>query len=137
MYHKFQATQIFTGTELLEDQLVLITQKDGTIEALVGIEDAGDEVQNFEGILSPGFINAHCHLELSHMKGMIPAHSGLQEFVKQIVGLRKVEDIIIQQAISSAENEMYQNGIVAVGDICNTLDTLTICLLYTSDAADE
>ena len=126
MYQKFQATQIFTGTELLEDQLVLITQKDGTIEALVGIEDAGDEVQNFEGILSPGFINAHCHLELSHMKGMIPAHSGLQEFVKQIVGLRKVEDTIIQQAIRSAEDEMYNNGIVAVGDICNTLDTLSI-----------
>jgi len=126
MYHKFQATQIFTGTELLEDQLVLITQKDGAIEALVGIEDAGDEVQSFEGIISPGFINAHCHLELSHMKGMIPAHSGLQEFVKQIVGLRNVEDIIIQQAISSAEDEMYHNGIVAVGDICNTLDTLSI-----------
>ena len=126
MYQKFQATQIFTGTELLEDQLVLITQKDGTIEALVGIEDAGDEVQNFEGILSPGFINAHCHLELSHMKGMIPAHSGLQEFVKQIVGLRKVEDGIIQEAIISAENEMYNNGIVAVGDICNTVDTLSI-----------
>ena len=126
MYQKFQATQIFTGTELLEDQLVLITQKDGTIEALVGIEDAGDEVQNFEGILSPGFINAHCHLELSHMKGMIPAHSGLQEFVKQIVGLRKVEDGIIQEAIRSAEDEMYNNGIVAVGDICNTVDTLSI-----------
>jgi cytosine/adenosine deaminase-related metal-dependent hydrolase len=126
MYQKFQATQIFTGTELLEDQLVLITQKDGTIEALVGIEDAGDEVQNFEGILTPGFINAHCHLELSHMKGMIPAHSGLQEFVKQIVSLRKVEDGIIQQAIRSAEDEMYNNGIVAVGDICNTLDTLSI-----------
>lgn len=126
MYQKFQATQIFTGTELLEDQLVLITQKDGTIEALVGIEDAGDELQNFEGILSPGFINAHCHLELSHMKGMIPAHTGLQEFVKQIVGLRKVEDTIIQEAIRSAEDEMYNNGIVAVGDICNTLDTLSI-----------
>jgi len=126
MYQKFQATQIFTGTELLEDQLVLITQKDGTIEALVGIEDAGDEVQNFEGILSPGFINAHCHLELSHMKGMIPAHTGLQEFVKQIVGLRKVEDTIIQESILAAEDEMYKNGIVAVGDICNTLDTLGI-----------
>jgi cytosine/adenosine deaminase-related metal-dependent hydrolase len=125
MYQKFQATQIFTGTELLEDQLVLITQKDGTIEAMVGIEDAGDEVQNFEGILTPGFINTHCHLELSHMKGMIPAHTGLQEFVKQIVGLRKVEDAIIQQAIVSAEDEMYKNGIVAVGDISNTLDTLT------------
>jgi cytosine/adenosine deaminase-related metal-dependent hydrolase len=125
MYQKFQATQIFTGTELLEDQLVLITQKDGTIEALVGIEEAGEDIQSFEGIISPGFVNAHCHLELSHMKGMIAAHSGLQEFVKQIVGLRKVEDGIIQQAISSAENEMYKNGIVAVGDICNTLDTLS------------
>ena len=125
MYQKFQATQIFTGTELLEDQLVLITQKDGTIEALVGIEEAGEDIQSFEGIISPGFVNAHCHLELSHMKGMIAAHSGLQEFVKQIVGLRKVEDAIIQQAISSAEDEMYKNGIVAVGDICNTLDTLS------------
>ena len=83
MYQKFQATQFFTGAELLDDQLVLITQKDGTIEALVGIEDAGDDIQNFEGIISPGFINAHCHLELSHMKGMIPAKTGLQEFVKQ------------------------------------------------------
>ena len=78
VYQKFQATQIFTGTELLDDQLVLITQKDGTIEALVGIEDAGDDIQNFEGIISPGLINAHCHLELSHMKGMIPAKTGLQ-----------------------------------------------------------
>jgi cytosine/adenosine deaminase-related metal-dependent hydrolase len=125
MYQKFQATQIFTGTELLEDQLVLITQKDGTIEAMVGIEDAGDEVQNFEGILTPGFINAHCHLELSHMKGMIPAHTGLQEFVKQIVALRQVEPELIQEAIVLAEAEMVANGIVAVGDISNTLDTLT------------
>ena len=125
MYQKFQATQIFTGTELLEDQLVLITQKDGTIEAMVGIEDAGDEVQNFEGILSPGLVNAHCHLELSHMKGMIPPHTGLQEFVKQIVALRQVAPETIQEAIVSAEAEMVANGIVAVGDISNTLDTLT------------
>jgi cytosine/adenosine deaminase-related metal-dependent hydrolase len=125
MYQKFQATQIFTGTELLEDQLVLITQKDGTIEAMVGIEDAGDEVQNFEGILSPGLVNAHCHLELSHMKGVIPAHTGLQEFVKQIVALRQVAPEAIQEAIVSAEAEMVANGIVAVGDISNTLDTLT------------
>ena len=124
MYQKFQATQIFTGTELLGDQLVLITQKDGTIEALVGIEDAGEEVQNFEGVLTPGLINAHCHLELSHMKGMIPAHTGLQEFVKQIVALRSVDSIIVEEAIEAAAEEMYQNGIVAVGDICNTLDTL-------------
>jgi cytosine/adenosine deaminase-related metal-dependent hydrolase len=125
MYQKFQATQIYTGTELLEDQVVLITTKNGTIEAIVGIEDAGDDIQSFEGIITPGFVNAHCHLELSHMKNMIPANIGLQEFVKQIVSLRQVEPDVIQEAIVAAENEMKANGIVAVGDISNTLDTLT------------
>lgn len=124
MYQKFLATQIFTGTELLADQLVLITTKEGTIEGIVGIEDAGDDIQSFDGILSPGFVNAHCHLELSHMKDMIPAHTGLQEFVKQIVSLRKVEEHVIQESIEKAEAEMLANGIVAVGDISNTLDTL-------------
>jgi cytosine/adenosine deaminase-related metal-dependent hydrolase len=124
MYQKFQATQLFTGTELLEDQLVLITTKDGTVEGIVGIEDAGEDIQSFEGILTPGFVNAHCHLELSHMKDMIPAHTGLQEFVKQIVSLRQIDAEKIQEAIVAAENEMYANGIVAVGDISNTLDTL-------------
>lgn len=124
MYQKFSATQLFTGTELLQDQLVLITTKDGTVEAIVGIEDAGDNIQSFDGILTPGFINAHCHLELSHMKGMIPAHTGLQEFVKKIVSLRKVEPDAIQEAIVNAENEMMANGIIAIGDISNTLDTL-------------
>jgi cytosine/adenosine deaminase-related metal-dependent hydrolase len=125
MYHKFQSTQLYTGTELSQDQLVLITTKDGTIEGIIGIEDAGDDIQSFDGILTPGFVNAHCHLELSHMKDMIPANSGLQEFVKQIVSLRKVDDHVIEEAIEKAEAEMFSNGIVAVGDISNTLDTLT------------
>jgi len=124
MYQKLQATQIFTGTELLEDQLVLITNQDGTVEGIVGIEDAGEDIQHWEGIIAPGFVNAHCHLELSHMKGLIPAKTGLQEFVKQIVGLRKVEDAIIQEAIITAEKEILENGIVAVGDISNTIDSL-------------
>ena len=124
MYHKFQSTQLYTGTELSQDQLVLITTKDGTIEGIVGIEDAGADIQSFDGILTPGFVNAHCHLELSHMKDMIPANSGLQEFVKKIVSLRKVDDHVIEEAIEKAEAEMFSNGIVAVGDISNTLDTL-------------
>lgn len=124
MYQKFQADVLFTGTELLEEQLVLITDQKGTVEAIVGIEEAGDNIQHFEGVLCPGFINAHCHLELSHMKGMVPTNTGLQEFVKQIVSLRKVDEDLIVEAIEHAEAEMFSNGIVAVGDICNTLDTL-------------
>ena len=126
MYQKFQAALLFTGNQLLSgaDQ-VLITKVDGTIEAILPVSEAGDDIQHLKGILSPGFINAHCHLELSHMKGMIPAHTGLQEFVKQIVALRQVAPEAIQEAIVLAEAEMMANGIVAVGDISNTLDTLT------------
>ncbi len=125
MYQKFQATQLFNGTQIVEgtDQ-VLITKADGTVEGIVPLSEAGSDIQQLEGILSPGFVNAHCHLELSHMKGMIPAKTGLQEFVKQIVALRQVEPEAIQEAIVTAEAEMLGNGIVAVGDISNTLDTL-------------
>jgi cytosine/adenosine deaminase-related metal-dependent hydrolase len=124
MYQKIQADQLFTGTQILGPERVLITKTDGTIEAIVPVSEAGEDIQLFKGIISPGFVNAHCHLELSHMKGMIPAHTGLQEFVKQIVALRKVEDYVIEEAIEKAEDEMLANGIVAVGDISNTLDTL-------------
>ncbi len=126
MYKKIRADLLFTGNQLLNgaDQ-VLITKVDGTIEAILPVSEAGDDIQHLKGILSPGFINAHCHLELSHMKGMIPAHTGLQEFVKQIVALRQVAPEAIQEAIVFAEAEMMANGIVAVGDISNTLDTLT------------
>ena len=124
MYQKFQADQVFTGTQLLDGRPVLVVLEDGSIEDIIAKEDAGEDIQQLNGLLSPGFVNAHCHLELSHLKNVIPPHTGLQEFVKQIVSLRKVEEHVIADAIEKAEDEMFQNGIVAVGDICNTLDTL-------------
>ncbi len=124
MYQKFQADQVFTGTQLLDGRPVLVVREDGSIEDIIAKEDAGEDIQQLNGLLSPGFVNAHCHLELSHLKNVIPPHTGLQEFVKQIVSLRKVEEHVIADAIEKAEDEMFQNGIVAVGDICNTLDTI-------------
>ena len=85
---------------------------------------SGDSVEFYDGIISPGFINCHCHLELSHLKGKIPKHTGLIDFLLKIVEQRFVDDETIQNAIQQAEAEMIQNGIVAVGDICNTNHTL-------------
>ena len=126
MYKKLNATHFFYENQLRDsvDKVLIFNEKDEFVEC-INIKEAGEDVQQMEGILSPGFVNAHCHLELSHMKGMIPAHTGLQEFVKQIVALRQVESEAIQEAIVKAEAEMMANGIVAVGDISNTLDTLT------------
>ena len=78
----------------------------------------------FKGLLSPGFINCHCHLELSHMKGLVPKHTGLVDFVLKVVNERHFEEKEILSAIENAENEMLQNGIVAVGDICNNTFTI-------------
>ncbi len=123
-YKKFQADQLFTGNKMLPENFVLITDETGTIENIVDVNEAGDEVQFFNGILSPGLINAHCHLELSHMKGLIPQKSGLVDFILDILSKRHIAEDLILQSIQDAETEMIEDGIVAVGDICNTTFTL-------------
>lgn len=110
---------------MLDENTVLITDKKGGIEAIVNIDEAGDDVQSLNGVLCPGFINAHCHLELSHMKGLIPEHTGLVDFVLQVVAQRHFPDEEIMTAIEKAEDEMLNAGIVAVGDICNNVLTLS------------
>ena len=124
MYRKFKADNIFNGYELLPAGTVLLTDEQGAVIDLVNEKEAGDDVQQFNGILSPGFINAHCHLELSHMKGYIPEKTGLIEFVLKVIFDRHFKEEEILSAIERAEDEMLQNGIVAVGDICNNLLTI-------------
>ena len=125
MYHKFKPQSLFTGHTMIEGgNTVVVTTQDGTIVDVINASEAGEDCKVLDGILSPGFINAHCHLELSHLKGAIPTQTGLSEFVKQIVPKRAAAQEIIDAAIEAAETEMFENGIVAVGDICNTADTL-------------
>jgi len=83
-----------------------------------------DKLEIFEGILCPGFVNAHCHLELSHLKGNAEKGKGFLEFSNIIRQRDNYTDTAKQQSIVRAEQEMIANGIVAVGDICNTSDTL-------------
>ena len=127
MYRKFSADNIFNGFEILHGQ-VLITDAVGKIIDLVAEKKAGDGVEKLKGMLCPGFINCHCHLELSHMKGLVLKNTGLTEFVLKVVNDRHLayrqagfdEDQILE-AVEKAEDEMIQNGIVAVGDICNNI----------------
>ncbi len=118
-YRKLKADYLFTGAELLNDKNVLVTNIHGEIINIIDIKDAGEEIETYKGILSPGFINAHCHLELSHLKNIIPEKTGLVDFVFKVVSERHFAEEQILGAIEKAEEEMLQNGIVAVGDICN------------------
>lgn len=123
---KFRADSLFTGTEMKGAEWVLVTEGDGTVIDILPASEAGGDVETFSGTISPGFVNAHCHLELSHLKDQVPAGTGLIEFIRQVVGKRGFEPEAIQEAIRKAEREMYEAGIVAVGDICNTTDSLEV-----------
>ena len=125
-FRKFRAKQLFDGYSLLSEDQVLITTANGTIEAVVPVEAAGDDIEVLDGILTPGLINCHCHLELSHLKDVIPPHTGLVEFLCSVVTKRGFAAEAVQAAIEKAEQEMYNNGIAAVGDICNTADAVRV-----------
>ena len=119
LFRKFNADSLFTGTTLLDHNQVLVTDTNGIVQDIIPIADAGEDVMKLEGVLSPGFINCHCHLELSHMKGLIPEKTGLVDFVFKVVSQRHFPDEEIFAAVETAETGMLKNGIVAVGDICN------------------
>src|SRR4028119_1037957 len=125
-WRKFKADLIFTGTETLGPESVLVTDESGFIQEVITVQDAGDGIESLEGLLVPGFVNTHCHLELSHMKRMISPGTGLVEFLTHVIKERNLSSAEINQAMELADREMYNKGIVAVGDICNTTDSILV-----------
>lgn len=120
---QFSGQNLFDGKQFLGPDQVLITNEEGRVEAIVPRTEAGEEIQELNGIISPGFVNAHCHLELSHMRGRIPERTGLPEFILKIVSERHHPEEEILAAIAKAEAHMREQGIVAVGDISNNAMT--------------
>ncbi len=106
------------------ENAVVITDGNGKIQAIDAVEnhDAAS-IQFFDGIIVPGFINSHCHLELSHLQGVAQTGTGLIDFITQVIQNRNHPQEIIQAAIEREEKNMIDNGIVAVGDISNTTDS--------------
>lgn len=119
------AHKIHDGRKWLPAGTVIETNSAGEIVALHRGEMEG--AQFFDGILAPGFVNVHCHLELSHMKGVIPEHTGLIPFLQQVMMHRSgFGDEQRKAARHEAFDAMYNNGVVAVGDISNVTDTMDL-----------
>lgn len=123
---RITADMIFDGKQLHQSPMVLLLHDDGRIANLVPAALAGGDVEYFKGLLMPGMVNAHCHLELSHMRGVIPPLTGMVPFLVQVSRQRKVEQEAVQQAMRDAITELENSGVVAVGDICNTADSISV-----------
>ena len=121
---KITADRIYDGLGNCLERKVIVLEADGTVRDVVDASEVSKgDVKKYDGVLAPGFINAHCHLELSHMKGMVPSGTGLIPFIKDVVTKRGISEEVIQNSIKRADEEMVRNGIVAVGDISNVIDT--------------
>ncbi|MBC7554686.1 MAG: amidohydrolase family protein [Taibaiella sp.] len=123
---------MFLSANLIHDGIAFLPQG-----SAISINDEGDVLELLEyspegtiihdGILAPGFVNAHCHIELSHMKGSIAEHTGLIAFLKNVSLCRNnYSEIQKETARTNAYNELINNGIVAVGDISNSTETLGV-----------
>jgi len=121
---KISADYIHTGDGAKLTNTVLVVDETGLISDIQASSnfDKGS-VEYFKGSIVPGLINTHCHLELSHMKGKVATGTGLIPFITNVVSFREEAEETIQQAIKEADSYMYEQGIVAVGDISNKLDT--------------
>ena len=119
----FSADRIFTNLGPPLSDHVVITEDSGTISKIVKREKVSADIQHVRGAIVPGFVNTHCHLELSHLKNKLDTGTGLIPFIRSVVTLRDFPQEEILDAIQSADQEMYNNGIVAVGDISNKSDT--------------
>ncbi len=126
---RFSAQFIFTNAGPPLRRGVITTSDDGTI---LNVENTGGDLAEsksvvfYNGIIVPGFVNCHCHLELSHLKSAIPPAKGLGDFIMHIRSSRESFSGKTVTYADEADNEMYREGIVACADICNTSETFEI-----------
>ena len=91
---KITADYIFPiSSEPIKNGAITIDE-DGTIIEVssplrgTSLGEQKSELEYFEGIICPGFINTHCHLELSHLKGEISENKGMAGFIGEILSKR-------------------------------------------------
>ncbi len=105
---------------------VLVLEGDKIVDIISRHDVTPDQLEYYKGIIIPGFINTHCHLELSHLKGKVETGTGLISFIYQVVKFRDAPQSEIDDAIRRADEYMWTQGIQAVGDICNKTDTFPV-----------
>ena len=91
--------------------------EDGTVLA-TGPCAPGEEVAS--GALVPGFVNAHCHVELSHLHKKFVKGSGMAGFIDQINALRDwAGRERKQELVKEWMDRMWADGVSAMADISN------------------
>ena len=86
-----------------------------------------EDTEFYNGIICPGFTNAHCHIELSHLKGLFKEATGMSGFINQINELRSsADEPERRRALQEQFEILYREGTSAMGDISNCSESLDV-----------
>ena len=78
----------------------------------------GEEV--LQGAIVPGFVNSHCHIELSHLHGKFRKGTGMAGFIDQINALRDWAGADVKARLTQEwMDKMWNDGVSAMSDISN------------------
>jgi cytosine/adenosine deaminase-related metal-dependent hydrolase len=114
------------GGEVLRDGAVAL---DGDRVVAVGpraeVEAAHGPGDAVDAVILPALVNAHLHLELSHLAGRVPGGEGLAPWILKLVATRGRErEATADRAIGNAVEALQAAGVAAIGEVTNTLASL-------------
>lgn len=127
---KIAATYIFPGNEKPLKNGILICENDGTVFETIDSsgnlnEQAGLEFYN--GILVPGFVNAYCKFQFSHLlQGLVTEKKEIYKSIKETNHQKSIVSTNVEEIFCKIDRKIWFNGIVAVGDISNELAIISV-----------
>ena len=125
---RLSAQYIFTNTGSPLKRGIITVDNNGFIidvDDTNGLLTEKSSVEFYNGVIVPGFVNCHCHLELSHLKGKIDEGKGLRYFIRQVIKQRDLNHNSSKNA-AEADSAMFKEGISLCADICNNDSTFPI-----------
>ncbi len=117
---KLSADYIFPVSSPPLKQGILVLDDDGTLLEIIDTGGNLRESANLEfynGILIPGFINCHLHLDLSWLRGTMPMHTRLPRFIENMIRIRRNPSSSTLNIAAEADRDMFLSGTVAAADI--------------------
>ena len=130
MIRRFAAPWVLTGAPgaesvIRDGGLALQGDRIVAVGPRAEIEDQFGSAERIDGVILPALVNAHLHVELSHLRGRVPGGSGLAAWVERLVAERKRAGSDGSEAMATAVEGLRAAGVAAVGEVTNTLSSLS------------